>query len=264
MPRRSAFHVEFRLWREDPIIGPSVAECSHVLNVLAFVDRASDQLIEKLNSRKTLQDHEAILVDQNNFLILLRRALDRLPVAVRDGLVRIHHLVELEADVVIQQSWLDWYSHKREKFSVLLETVEDGLPAHPDFSDVWEISGEIHQQQVSINIEIKELGYRVRQAFEFFCMLWRIFCSPVSAPPPGEELPFGPENINPDLPCSPRTDAGNLWFPSRLTIRQACKRVTLIFLVSTIRDKQYPKYLPALPPLEGELPPDHFLSQTVD
>ena len=89
MPRRSAFHIEFRLWREDPIIGPSVAECSHVLNVLAFVDRASDQLIEKLNNRKTLQDHENILVDQNNFLILLRRALDRLPPAVRDGLVQI-------------------------------------------------------------------------------------------------------------------------------------------------------------------------------
>ena len=264
LPRNSrTINNTFRRWTEDPILGPFMSATPQVLNLLEFVDRASEQLLVKRANLNTLQDYESYYIDELNFIKVLRQSVNRLPPCVGTNFAITHNLGDLEEGKNVEESWINWYSHERSEIAPLLGVVEDGLEAYPEFC-VIRISGEYPHWRVRTNIEVHELKYRVRQAFEFFRMLHRIFCSPVSAPPPGEELPFGPENLNPDLLICPRVQSGCYWFDRGLTLREACEKVTSIFLVATIRDKVYPRYLPPLPPLEGELPPWHLLSQTVD
>ena len=263
MPRPASYNTQFRRWCNDPILGPFMVTTPQVLNILDFTDRANQQFQEKKENLKTLRDYEKHYQDQLNFVTVLKSSVARLPPSVGANFIRIHNLVELEEGREIEKSWIDWYSHERSQIAPLLATVENGLEAHPDF-EILAISGKYHQLRVSTNIKIHELRYRIRQAFEFFHMLHRIFCSPIPAPPPGEPLPFGPENLNPDLPTCPRIESGNFWFDPSLPLRDACIKVTEIFLIATIRDKEYPSYLPPIAPREGELPPWHLLSQTVD
>ena len=242
---------------------PEETHTPEVQSIFDFVDRAAVQLKVKEDNLKSLRDHERHYEDQANFIKVLRRALDRLPPGQRVRFIRNQNLQEFEADKVIENTWINWYSLKRAQGAQLEEAIESGLREYPEF-EITGIEGEFPDFVVSSNIDVFELKYRTRQAVEFFKVLYNIHCNPNPAPLPGVEFPQNSDAFDPARLIHPRFEHCKIWFDSAKTIREACVKIIELFLVSVVKHKEYPKYLPVVPFREGELPGYHVLCLTVD
>ena len=230
-----------------------------VLSVFNLVDRAGEQLAVKQKNLKTLRDYEQLCEDQNSFLKILRRSLDRLPHGLQAPFIQYNGVKELEDDWLISQGWIEWYQFKRAKWQSYINLVESDIPVYPDF-EIIKICGKYPHFRVLTNVPVIELEFRVRQAFAYFWMLYNIHCSPVPAPTPGGKLPRGPYLLNPKWHPKPRISSKEFLFNPEHTIRKACIRIMKIYLISVIKLGVKSELLPSMVANDHELSPSHRIN----
>ena len=226
-----------------------------VQSIFTLIGRAGEQLQQKQYALKTLKEYENHTKEQEKFLIVLTRSLDRLPRGVYAPFIAYQDIKVLEKDATIVKSWVDWYKRKRAKDEKYIRRVEDSIPTYPDF-EITKIHGRIDYLRVSTNIPVFELRYRIRQAFEYFWVLYNVYCFPYPAPL-GKKLPLGPRILNPDWCPRPRVESAYFLFDPELTIRTNCINITELFLISIIKYGYYPEILPLVIWRDEELSPTH-------
>ena len=262
---RQAFQEVFdrlRQMRQNP--GPfGILARRDVLSLIDLFDRAGEQLQEKRQALKTLEDYEKHHLDQTKFVTVLRRGLNRLPPGVSVPYFDQDFFTNFFDDLVIRQTWTDWYINKRSKWEKYLRRVEDGIPLYPEF-EILHIRGDYTNLHITSNIPVFELEYRTRQAFEYFWVLHNVYCAPVPAPPIGWKLPLGPRLLNPDSHPKPRVPSAEFLFDPEFTIRDACVKITELFVTSVVKHGYYPELLPAVAAFEHELSPQHPINAVKD
>ena len=258
---REAFQDVFELLNlmsRDP--GPfGLLARPDVLSIIDLFDRAGEQLHDKQQALKTLKDYEGHQVDQDKFLAVLQRGLSRIPPGIQVPLFDHGGVKAFADDQVIRKTWVDWYKAKRARWEKSIRLTEDDIPIYPDF-EITDIRGRYTNLRISSNIPVFELGYRIRQAFEYFWVLHNVYCSPNPAPPIGCKLPLGPRLLDPYSNPKPRVPSAEYLFDPNLTIRDACIKITELFVVSVVKLGHYPELLPAVAALDHELSPEHTIN----
>ena len=241
--------------RRDP--GPlGLLARADVLSMIDLFSRAGEQLEDKRNALRTLEDYERHHADQAKFIAVLQRGLSRLPAGVHVPLFDHGAVEEFVHDQAIRKSWTDWYKNKRTKWEHYIKRVEDDIPTYPEF-EITAIRGKYTDLRIKSNIPVFELKYRTRQAFEYFWILHNVYCSPIPAPPVGGKLPLGPRLLDPDSNPKPRIRSAEFLFDPELTIRDSCIKITELFVTSVVKHGYYPELLPAVAAFDHELSPQH-------
>ena len=258
----------FRFVRTTPnsVIPPNAVEVTERHYQLPeFIQRATRDLAWRIEKRESPKDIEDCIFSEISFIKVIHEQLSRVSDVDRFIYkilgVKAESIAVIHQDIDIALSWIEWYKEKRRQEFGAIREVEAFLPT-VDYFKVYRTWFNFRKLRLvaKVNYIPPKSHYVLDQAKAYARVLYNIFCTPFSAPAPGQPLSELPEIPELEQVPKTRTVLGSHLFEENEPYATYEARVVKLFLNSAIETGATSSWLPFVPVDSTlSLPEDHPL-----